>query len=158
MTKPSMRVGFTLQGALNVSWAGLVLRAITRVVGVWRKMLGHATRDAFLHLTTMYYNLEENLSGSASDCEDEFGNDNINNDDGDNKDRDDAQSNASYGENLRVRSLPFCLGVLKSNNSEGFRMTSRLPLKETSNSGEILPSAKPFRQHPSLDYTSRGSA
>jgi len=56
---------------------------------------GHATRDAFFHLTTMYYDSEENSSASVSDNEGEFDDDNI--DDGD------AQSSASYGENLRVR-------------------------------------------------------
>ena len=76
------------------------------------ELVGHATRNAFLHLTTMYYDSEENSSGSASDCEGKFDNDNIDNDNDDDNDRDDAKSNASYGENLRVRSLPFSLGVL----------------------------------------------
>ena len=78
---------------------------ITKLVGVWWKMLGHPTRGAFSHLTTMYYDSEENSSGSDSDCEGEFDNDNSDNDNSDdNHNAGDAKSNASYGENLRVRS------------------------------------------------------
>ena len=53
-----------------------------------------------LHLTTMYYDSEEeNSSASASDCEGEFDDENI-----DDNDNDDARSSAPFGENLRVRS------------------------------------------------------
>ena len=77
-----------------------------------------------LHLTTMFYspNSEENSPASASDYDDESDNDNVGgrpgyNDNGesDNDDSDDAQSNAPYGENLRVRSI-FSLEGLVSNS------------------------------------------
>ena len=68
-------------------------------------MLGPPTRDALLHLTTMYYDSEEeNSSASASDYDGEFDNDNIDNDNGDSNDNGGVRSNVPYGENLRVRS------------------------------------------------------
>ena len=67
--------------------------------------VGTPTRDALLHLTTMYYDSEEeNSSASASDYDGEFDNDNIDNDNGDNNDNGGVRSNVPYGENLRVRS------------------------------------------------------
>ena len=65
-----------------------------------------------------YDDSTENSSASTSDSDDEFDNDNIyggpgnGNNDGDN---DDTRSNASYGENLRVRNL-FSLGGLISDD------------------------------------------
>lgn len=77
-----------------------------RVAGGLGGVSGHAPRGLkFLHLTTMYYDSEsaENSSASASDYDDE-----LNYEDGNreyNSDNNDAQSNVSYGENLRVRGL-----------------------------------------------------
>ena len=93
----------------------------------------------------MDYDSEENSSASASDCKGEFNNNNIDDGDSDDNHNNDAHSNASYGENLRVRSLSFSFEVLMSNYSGAFRMTSRLPLLEISNSGGISPSTRHFR-------------
>lgn len=65
----------------------------------------------------------ENSSASASDYDEEYDDDNIdgepNHGNNDNEsDNDDARSNASYGENLRVRSL-FSLEALISNDKHG---------------------------------------
>jgi len=115
----------------------------------------YATRDVFSHVpTTMYYDSEEHSSASNSDNEGELDNDDTDDENGD----DDERSDAAFGENLRVRGQPFSLKLLISNDGDALRMTSRPLSKETLNSGEILPSAKPLRRHPSPVYTSRGSA
>jgi len=108
-----------------------------------------------------YYdrNSEENSSASGSDYDNlDYEYDNYIPSRMLDNDNDDVRSDISYGENLRVRSwLPPPLEYLVSNDSEVFSMTSRMPLKETSDSEEISLSARPFHWHPSPVYTLRGS-
>ena len=70
---------------------------------------------------------------------------------------DDASSDVSCGGNLRVRNFLFPSATTLLITNGTFRMTSRMPSKETLISRGGSPSAALSRRHPSPVYIFRGS-